>query len=197
MKALLLVRHGATAWNAEGRLQGQADIALSAEGREQVAALAPLITELRPARVACSDLLRARETAALLGYAAPALDPRLREADLGDWTGRRSADLRATAGDLYHDWRVGRVTPPNAEPWAALCARVDAALSELQAGDGITLVVTHGGVVRAACALLIGLQPAVIQPPAPASLTAITLDGRPRLAVFNRTGDRSPLSAPD
>jgi broad specificity phosphatase PhoE len=197
MKVLIFVRHGATEWNAEGRLQGQEDIALSAEGRRQAAALAPLVARLHPRHVVCSDLRRAHETATLLGHPASVLDPRLREADLGAWTGLRSADLRATAGEQYRDWRAGRYTPPNAEPWAALCARVDAVLTELQGRAGATLIVTHGGVIRAACALLIGLQPEVIKPPSPASLTAITLEPRPRLAAFNLTPQGPLLEAPD
>lgn len=197
MKALLFVRHGATEWNAEGRLQGQEDIALSAEGRRQAAALAPLVARLRPEQVVCSDLQRAQETARLLAYPAPELEPRLREADLGAWTGLRSADLRARAGEQYRAWRAGRYAPPNAESWAALRARVDAVLTELQGRAGATLVVTHGGVIRAACALLIGLQPEVIQPPAPASLTVITLEPRPRLAAFNLTPEGPLLAVPD
>lgn len=155
------------------------------------------MARLHPDYVVCSDLQRTYETAWLLEYPAPELEPRLREANLGDWTGLRSADLRATASEQYRDWRAGRYTPPNGETWAALCARVDAVLYELQARDGITLVVTHGGVIRATCALLIGLKPELIHPPAPASLTVITLAARPRLAAFNLTADGPLLEAPD
>jgi glucosyl-3-phosphoglycerate phosphatase len=197
MKALILVRHGETTWSAEGRLQGQEDSPLSPEGRRQVELLAPLVARLQPTRVLSSDLQRAYDTSWLLEYPAPELDPRLREADLGDWTGRHTSDLRAEACKEYRAWRAGRYTPPNAEPWEQLRLRVDSVLTELQSFPGVTLVVTHCGPIRAACALLIGLQPAVIHPSAPASLTVITLDGRPRLAAFNLTGREPALLTPD
>lgn len=197
MRALLLVRHGETAWNAEGRLQGQQDIPLSDAGRRQCRALAPYVAGLNPTHVVCSDLQRTRETALLLGYAALEYDPRLREADLGAWTGVRSTQLRAETPDQYADWRAGRATPPDAEPWADLCVRVDAALISVQRHPGITLIVTHGGPIRAACAILLGLQPRMIQSPAPASLTVIRMDGRPRLVVFNITSDGIHLAPPE
>jgi len=197
MRALLFVRHGTTDWNIEGRLQGQEDIALAAQGRRQVSALAPLVARFSPAFVVCSDLRRTYETSWLLGYPAPELDPRLREANLGEWTGLRGADLRATTRDQYHRWRAGCYTPPQAESWEALCGRVDAVLGELQDREGRTLIITHGGVIRAACSLLIGLVPEQIHPPAPASLTVISLGHRPRLAVFNLTVDGPLLAAPD
>ena len=68
MKRLLLVRHGESEWNKERRLQGQADIALSPHGRNQALQLRPVIASLAPDCVLTSDLRRARETAALLGY---------------------------------------------------------------------------------------------------------------------------------
>lgn len=197
MNALLFFRHGATDWNAEGRLQGQEDIPLSEAGRRQVTALVPFVAQHHFTRVVCSDLRRTYETAVLLDFPMPELDPRLREADLGAWTGLRSTDLRAAAGEQYHNWRAGRCTPPHAESWTELCARVDAVLRELQTRDGMTLIVTHGGVIRAACALLIGLQPEMMHPPAPASLTVITLGRRPRLAAFNLTPEGPLLEPPD
>ena len=68
MKRILLVRHGESEWNAVRRLQGQADIDLSQKGRRQAAALAPVVEGLAPDLVLTSDLKRAADTAALLGY---------------------------------------------------------------------------------------------------------------------------------
>lgn len=64
---LLLVRHGQSEWNATRRLQGQADIVLSDMGREPARRLAPLIAAIGPDRAITSDLVRAAETADLLG----------------------------------------------------------------------------------------------------------------------------------
>ena len=60
------MRHGRTAWNAEGRAQGHADISLDDTGRRQAEAMAAVLAELRPALLVSSDLARARETAAFL-----------------------------------------------------------------------------------------------------------------------------------
>lgn len=73
------------------------------------------MARVHPDYVVCSDLQRTYETSWLLEYPAPELEPRLREANLGDWTGLRSADLRATASEQYRDWRAGRYTPLLAE----------------------------------------------------------------------------------
>ncbi len=173
---LLLVRHGETAWNAERRLQGNRDVPLSATGRAQATALAPAVAAHRPSRVVVSPLARTRETAELLGHPGDRRDARWQEADLGDWTGQLSDALRAAGGD-YDAWRAGLLTPPGGEPFAALTARVAAALADLcrePTGEAV-LVVTHGGPIRAAVQHLLGLAPARIVPVGPASLTLIDI----------------------
>jgi len=92
---LVLVRHGESTWNAEHRLQGQQDPPLSARGREQARAAARVVAGLGlpAARIVCSDLSRARETAELLGLGAARLDPAWREIDVGRWAGRRAAEV--------------------------------------------------------------------------------------------------------
>lgn len=194
MTTLLLVRHGRTAWNAERRLQGRLDIPLDEEGAAAVRSLRPLVAELAPDRVVCSPLRRARGTADLLGHPEPREDERWQEADLGEWTGASSAELRAADGDGYARWRAGLVTPPGGEPFAAMAARVREALADAVAGGGTTLVVTHGGPVRAACRELLGLVPARVVPVSPASLTVIDVAGdggealAGRLRTYNSTG---------
>ena len=78
------LRHGQTAWNAEGRAQGHADVGLDDVGRNQAEAVAPVVAALDPALLVTSDLARARETAAFLeketGLTAVE-DPRWREYD--------------------------------------------------------------------------------------------------------------------
>ena len=192
MRQLILIRHGESTWNAEGRLQGDADIPLSEHGRRQARDLAPLVMELEPTDAVTSDLSRARETATLLGYPDAAADVAWREANLGAWTGRLAADLIGLDGDGYQAWRIGHATPPDGESWDRLTARVGAALQPLMERDGRHLIVTHGGPIRAACAFLLALGPASIVPVSPASVTIVDLDPVPRLRAFNLT----PIHAP-
>ena len=88
---LILVRHGQSTYNAQLRLQGQADPPLSEAGREEARALAGALPPF--AQVVTSDLVRASETAALLGYPDATRDPRWREIDIGEWQGRSLADF--------------------------------------------------------------------------------------------------------
>ena len=94
---LVLVRHGQSTWNAEGRLQGQADPPLSKLGRREAVALRGLLTGFPAGRVLTSDLRRTRETAAALGHPDAAPNPVWREIDVGEWAGRLLADLPAAA----------------------------------------------------------------------------------------------------
>lgn len=92
---IVLVRHGQSTWNAEGRLQGQADPPLSKLGRREAVALRGLLPGFPAERVLTSDLRRTRETAAALGHPEAAPDPVWREIDVGEWAGRLLADLPA------------------------------------------------------------------------------------------------------
>jgi len=181
---LLLVRHGSTAWNASGRLQGATDIALSAEGEREVRALRPLVDAWSPAAAVCSPLQRAATTARLLTGGVVAADARLAEIGLGEWEGRTAAEI----GDDVRSWRRGELVPPLGEAAEAARARVLAAMRDAAALGETVLVVTHGGVVRAALGALVGLATRHIAPVPPASLTVIELAGdEPRLRALGIT----------
>lgn len=199
MKRLLLVRHGETEWNAMRRLQGQTDIALTAAGEAQARALAPLVTSLGPDRAWTSTLSRAQQTAALLGHAGAEPISALREQALGDWEGRQIAEIRAEAPEAYLGWRAGTHTPPGAEPWADFRQRVEGALTKaFEASSETALVVCHGGVIRAALDVALGLPPSKIIPVGPASMTILAHTGREvRLEAFNLRGASVELHAPD
>jgi glucosyl-3-phosphoglycerate phosphatase len=185
MDRLVLVRHGETEWNARRVLQGQADIALSERGREQARDLRDVVRTWMPDMVVCSDLARARETAAVLGYANAKPDPRWREADLGEWTGMSSDQLKRDCPEHHRRWRDGLDTPPKGESFTQLCQRIATAIDALRDGPAAVLVVTHGGAIRAALSGLLGLQPNRIVPVDPASATVIQMNPGPRLAAFN------------
>jgi probable phosphoglycerate mutase len=154
MTSLLLIRHGATEWNASGRLQGRADIGLSAAGRAEAESWR-LPVAFAEARWLTSPLRRARETAALLTDGPVPVEPRLIEMDWGAWEGLRATDLDAE--DLAAREALGLdFRPPGGESPREVCARIRLLAAEL-AGDRTPVVaVCHKGVIRAALAFATG-----------------------------------------
>jgi broad specificity phosphatase PhoE len=171
---LILVRHGLSEWNAEGLVQGQADPPLSPQGREEARRIAPLVLAEGPEAVVSSDLVRARETAELLGAGPVVTDPRWRESAMGEWTGRRAAELLADPSGAFARWRQGLERPPGGESFDEMRARAGAAVRDL-VGRGLrsAVVVTHGGPVRAAVAELAGLDPWALVPVPNACMTVV------------------------
>ncbi len=197
MTLLLLVRHGESEWNAQRRLAGRADVGLSRRGRDQVSRIAPAVAALAPGTAVTSPLRRARQTATLLGYDDAPVDERWQEADVGAWTGRDIAQLQRETNGQYAAWRAGRYTPPDAESFTELRARVEQAIRSLLNASGTQLVITHGGPIRAACAALLDLPPASLVPVAPGSLTVVDITGRPRLHAYNLTRDPEMADPPE
>ena len=149
-----LIRHAPTAWNAEGRVLGQADPPLSPDGAQQ-ATRWQLPADLRALATrgqlgwAVSPLHRAVETARILGAVAPIVEPRLAEQDWGEWTGRPRATVTTQATGAR--WEAA---PPGGESPARVLARVRAWLDELAPGEGPATwaAVTHRGVIQAVVA---------------------------------------------
>jgi probable phosphoglycerate mutase len=107
---LILWRHGQTAWNAGGRVQGQIDTPLSDTGLAQAAAAAPRLAALEPAVLVSSDLRRASTTMAALAALVDvpvAYDPRLRERSFGEWEGLTHAEIGGTWPEAFDRWRRG------------------------------------------------------------------------------------------
>lgn len=152
---VFLARHGQTAYNHEGRFQGQQQIPLDETGRAQALELAERAVPYGFAALWCSPLLRARETAdavaARIGL-EPIEDARLMETDAGDWTNRSFAEVRAESEQLFD--RFVAADPgfafPGGESFAEQEVRVEAALAEVERGPLPALVVCHGMVIRAA-----------------------------------------------
>jgi probable phosphoglycerate mutase len=159
MTRLLMIRHGATAWNAAGRMQGRADVGLSAAGRAQGGRWR-LPAEWQGARWLVSPLRRARETAALLGAPAALVESRLIEMDWGAWEGLSAAELRRTAaGELACEEARGLdLRPPGGESPREVMARLAALVEELAGDPAPVVAVCHKGVIRAALALATGWQ---------------------------------------
>ncbi|WP_267386337.1 histidine phosphatase family protein [Sphingomonas sp. GC_Shp_3] len=149
--ALHLLRHGAP--EGTGRLIGRTDASPTTEG---IAACMAQVENLRVEAVICSDLARAQRPAETIAarLALPvAVDRRWSELDFGAWEGL-STDVidPAALGRFWAD--PDAAPPPQGERWSALVTRVAAAIAALPARD--TLVVTHGGAMRAALAHLCG-----------------------------------------
>ncbi len=166
---IYLVRHGETDWNAAGRLQGQRDIGLNSHGRAQArrngAALARHFAAAKrdPAglRYLASPLGRTRETMEILrrslglpreGYV---VDARLMEVSFGEVEGLTLAEFAAQDPTGFKAREADRwgYVPRGGESYAQLSARAASLLAEL---DGPSVIVAHGGILRALYHLLLG-----------------------------------------
>jgi probable phosphoglycerate mutase len=169
-----LIRHAESSWNALGRWQGHADPGLSARGREQARALARALAGAGIGAIATSDLRRARETAVLLGESLgiePSADPRLRERDLGVWSGLTTPEIAGRWPEEFARVRARDVElrPGGGESIRDVVARARDFFEELATqrdGAERMAIVTHGGLIRA-------LRP--VQPVANAAWVCTTL----------------------
>lgn len=161
---ILLVRHGVTDWNREGRFQGHLDPPLSGEGRLEAQLLGARLERdqvHRPVRIVSSTLARAQETAEAIGArvaVAVELDARLIEIGQGEWEGRTHADLAVSDADRYAAWRrdAGIRQPPGGESIESATQRVTELLDELSDDDRWPLcVVSHGGTLRIMARILL------------------------------------------
>jgi broad specificity phosphatase PhoE len=204
-RRVVLVRHGQTAWNAEGRAQGHTDIGLDDVGRMQAEEMAPVVAAFEPTVLVSSDLARARETAAFLeketGLTAVE-DPRWREYDLGERTGLTMAEFGERMGEEYDGWWDvhGHMEVPGAESPEDVSQRVLPAFEEILEGLGegeTAVVVTHGASLRVALAGILGWPVETaggmesMRNCSWATL-AETGAGRLRLSAYNQTAARVP-----
>ncbi|MBD0324100.1 MAG: histidine phosphatase family protein, partial [Aldersonia sp.] len=108
VRRLILLRHGQTEWNADGRMQGQLETDLTELGRTQAKKAALALADLPLVAIVSSDLRRAYDTAAVLGDAAQlsvASDHRLREVHLGAWQGLVHAEVDERYPGARGAWR--------------------------------------------------------------------------------------------
>ncbi|MEK0083442.1 histidine phosphatase family protein [Benzoatithermus flavus] len=152
-----LIRHAATRWNEEGRIQGRIDVPLSAAGRAQAAAWR-LPYGFMEAACVTSPLARARETAAILGFTDAGVDPRLAEMRWGAFEGRTLDELRAEHGEAMRRLEVLGVDfrPPGGESPRLVAERLAACLRDLAATGRDHLLVAHKGILRASLILALG-----------------------------------------
>lgn len=189
---LALLRHGPTAWNAEGRVQGTRDIPLSEEGKAKIRALRPP-REFESVRAYSSPKLRARQTAACLGLKSVKLDARLAEQDWGDWEGLTRAEMLARDGEDAFV-RAGSLRglafrPPGGESTGELHARLQSFFVEVAQSPGDAIAVSHMGILRAAYVLATGWDMSAPMPPEldlkAALILSLAPDGTPTIAQLN------------
>jgi probable phosphoglycerate mutase len=146
MIRLALLRHGHTAWNRAGRIQGRTDIPLDEDTR-QALKNCRLPGMWKDAELWSSPLARARETAALITGQKAQTTPALTEMDWGDWEGQRGHDLRDDPDSGYRDIEAWgwKYTPPNGESPACVLNRLIPWINSLTAD---TVAVCHIGIMR-------------------------------------------------
>jgi alpha-ribazole phosphatase/probable phosphoglycerate mutase len=163
---MYFARHGETEWNARRRYQGRSDIPLNSRGKDQAFLLGKRICSLKPEAIFYSPLLRAKETAQIVGslwkdYCLCIPLEELQEWNFGAWEGLGVDEIENSYGAEYARWRKnpGSYVPPQGESLESLKRRVAKALRRMEEYSfSRVLAVTHGGVVRAALLVLLGLQ---------------------------------------
>ncbi|WP_062299777.1 histidine phosphatase family protein [Demequina maris] len=164
MTVLVLMRHGRTGYNAEGRLQGSLDVPLGEEGRLQAREAAAVLhaTYGAPDRIVCSPLLRAADTAAELSAVTgvPARpDARLTQRSYGEWEGLTLEEVRERWPREYDRRHQG--LDPRIEGWgkaADVSARVAEGLAEACEGARLVVAVSHGSAIMLGSLGLLGLD---------------------------------------
>ncbi|WP_299651769.1 histidine phosphatase family protein [uncultured Tateyamaria sp.] len=183
MIRLALLRHGHTAWNREGRLQGRSDIPLDDAARADLAQLR-LPANWATADLVSSPLKRAVETAELVARRAPRVDPALIEMNWGDWEGQHGAKLAENPANGFRhieDWGW-TYCPPGGETPDALRHRLTPWLDTLR---NDTVAICHIGTMRVLMAMATSWD---FDGPAPFRIK------RNRLFVLTVAGGRLSLS---
>ena len=200
MIRLLLIRHGTTAWNQEGRYQGQSDLPLDETGAQQALALGHRLARQEIDAIYASDLVRASQTASAIAEPhslAVRPEPRLREIDFGAWDGLTHREIAQHYPQELTAWGDDplNTAPHGGESLGQVTARVRAALDHicLLHPDQTVAIVAHGGSLQVLLCLALGLTPNARWQfrVSPASLSELHLDGRG--AVLTRLSDCSHL----
>lgn len=164
MVRIILIRHGETTWNLEGRYQGQVDTPLSPRGIEQGRKAAAALRTIPLDVCIASPLSRAQDTCRFAAdlHGLPVLtDERLTEISHGAWEGRYAADIEAQYPDAFHLWHTHpeRVQMPGGENLEDVRRRARAAFDDIaRRYDGKTvLVCAHDAVNKAVLCDLLGL----------------------------------------
>lgn len=165
MVRIILIRHGETTWNLEGRYQGQVDTPLSPRGMDQGHKAAQALKQIPIDACVSSPLSRAYNTclfAAEMHGLPVASDPRLTEIAHGKWEGRYAADIESEYPEAFHLWHTHpeRVQMPGGENLEDVKKRARAALNDIAARyEGKTvLIAAHDAVNKVLLCDIMGLS---------------------------------------
>ncbi|MGB1212781.1 MAG: histidine phosphatase family protein [Pikeienuella sp.] len=147
LRPFLYLRHGETAWNKEGRMQGATDIPLNETGRAQAHRAAASLADVHIDRIISSPMARAAETADIVAAAkglTPTRDERLKERYFGAFDGLLLSEIRDRHG-LGDGASIWSIDSPEAEPFDVALNRTLGALRDgLADSDDVVLFVAHG-----------------------------------------------------
>ena len=167
-KILYFLRHGEAESNANHFFAGQADVALTPRGVAQAKAAAPLLAHIAFDKVFCSDLQRAKSTAALaLPHCECEYTADIREISVGGLSYMHFTECLETYGETYlNARRNGDYSAFGGESRAQLRARAEAFLQMLAEMEDTPVVgaVCHGGFIRAAARVVLGETNALAMP---------------------------------
>ena len=198
---LILVRHGETPWNKEGRIQGTSDIELSDTGIEQARKLALSLKDSKIEAIHASPLKRAYRTAEIINSfhgRKIEVHSELMEMDQGDFEGLSFQELLACEKEFIHRWIAdpASVKMPRGESLAELQDRVWPTVEKIIAGERNALVVAHNFIIAAILCRIRDISLSEFRSTCvdTASRTVIRFrDGRANIEVMN---DRSHLTVP-
>lgn len=189
---LCLFRHGRTTWNEQGRYQGHADVDLDDLGRAQALAVAKRCVAMKPIALFSSDLKRCADVAVEVSNATglpSSLDQRLRERDVGLWSGLTRVEIAERFPEEFALWTEGdeTVCPGGGESAEHVVERIKSFVDTIrQYETGTVVAITHGGWIRSALLSAMG---------SPIARRSLGVPAQGSLTVFSIKHDEMTLEA--
>jgi len=170
-KRIVLVRHGETDWNKQGRFQGQIDIPLNQNGKAQAKAASEFLKNICIQKAFSSSLSRPRETAKIILKEHPGIEitlkDNLKEIGHGKWEGKLESEIKSNWPDLLEKWKLfpEKVQMPEGENIEEVSTRSITGWIEIcqdLKNNETALVVAHDAVNKTILCHLLGLTPSAI-----------------------------------
>jgi broad specificity phosphatase PhoE len=150
-----LIRHGETAWSLSGQHTGRTDLPLLPDAAPKLKALQPHLKHPF-GLVISSPLLRARQTAALVGFESFELDDNLMEWNYGDYDGKTKDDIKK----LVPHWSIWSQGVPRGETLEQVAERARKVLDRARSVSGDVALIAHGHILRILAVCWLEIPPA-------------------------------------